>query len=133
MPVSSRKVPVLDVTRISFPSDAITVKAARDALNAEGSFDHHQEKMFEGLEACVITERDIAHRAFNAALKGIKPHRTGKQAPQLAWERREMVTGMDSEYQRFGISSGPKQTVELIRRIESQAVAQAQELMGQGR
>jgi hypothetical protein len=44
-----------------------------------------------------------------------------------------MVSGMDSDYQRYGLSSGARQTVELIRGIEGQAVAQAQAILGTGR
>ena len=125
--------PLLDISRLKFPSDAITVKAVRDALNPEGLFDTRKENLFEGLEACVITERQIAQNAFDAALKGLKPNRSGKADLDSALQRREMVTGLDYDYQRFGLSKGARQTVELIRGIEAQAVDQARAFLGTGR
>ena len=130
---SSRNAPVLDLAQIRFPSDAITVKAVRDALNPKDLFDTRTENVFEGLEACVMTERDIARKAFDAALRGIKPNRIGKVDHESAWERREWVNGIDYDYRRFGVSSGPRQTAELIRDVEAQAAAQAKEFIGKGK
>ena len=89
--------------------------------------------MFADFEAGVLTERMIARQAFDAALHGVRPTRTGKLKLELALDRREWVSGMDQLYQQYGLSSGPKQSAELVRGIENQAVAQAKALLGKPR
>jgi len=132
MTTTSPESPGIDFSRMSFPTDKLTVKAIRDADTRLDYFDIGPHP-FGNIEAIVITERDIARNAFNAALSGLKPARIGKRDHESAWERREMLDGLDFDYQRYGISSGPKQSVELVRDIEAQAVAQAKEHVGPGR
>ncbi len=104
----SQQADTIDVTRISFPTDKLTIKAVREAENPEDGFDERREGFLSNLEAIVATERDLARKAFQATLKGSKPNRSGKHDLDAALERREMISGVDYDYQRYGLSSGGK-------------------------
>jgi hypothetical protein len=127
---SSRDQPTLDISRVAFPLDNVTIGTLR---KANPSFDRRDGKLFDDFEAGVLTERMIARQAFDAELNGVKPTRMGRLNLELALDRREWVNGMDQMYQQYGLSSGPRQSAELIRGIESQAVAQARALLGKPR
>jgi hypothetical protein len=122
--------PTLDISRINFPLDRVTIGTVRKAARR---FDELEEQMFDDLEAGIWTERLIARQAFDAELQGVKPNRIGKVNLELALDRREWVSGMDPLYRNYGLSSGPKQSAELIRGIEAQAIAQARALQGRPR
>lgn len=119
---------------VAFPTDNLTIKAIREAENLKGSrFDRRSDGHFQHVEALIATERALANKAFVATLAGVKPTRAGKIMLDAARERREMMEGMDHGYQQYGLSSGPAQTVQLIRDLEAQAVAQAKEFLGKTR
>lgn len=117
------------MSRIKFPLDGVTIGAVR---KAEQFFDE-REHMLDSLEAGILTERMIARQAFEAELHGVKPTRMGKLNHELALDRREWVSGMDQLYQEWELSSGPKQSAELVRGIEAQAIAEAKALLGKSR
>jgi hypothetical protein len=130
--------PQIDFTRIEFPTDRLTVKELRKALPhcfdlpaPEGP--HHQREGFfkrESLESylggIINAEREVAALAFHTALGQVKPeYHEGTLGPR--WEVLEVLI---SDYTKVGLARGEHHGQELIREIESQAVAQAQRYLG---
>lgn len=138
MSAPSPEPPKIDLSRIDFPSDRITIKAVRATRPGSG-FDAKVAEYPEGkdafdeLVACLSTERELASKAFDAALRGVDPKRIGTRDHKSAWDRQEIISALDSEYRAYGLSSGRQQSIQLIRQIEAQAVAQAKEHLGRGR
>jgi hypothetical protein len=138
VPAPSAETPKIDLSRIDFPSDRITVKALRAARPGSGFDDKvavypEGKNAFDEFVACLSTERELAGKAFDAALQGHDLKRIGKGDHKPAWDRQEIVSALDSEYRAYGLSSGRQQSIQLIRQIEAQAVAQAEEHLGRGR
>lgn len=112
--------PQLDLTKIAFPTDRLSIKELRKLYPAE--FDAEALTQFNHrpaaeLNATFSVERAVAKAAFEATL--------GRASPQAqneyAMDREELA---DSLVQ-YGLASGPHQAEQLIRNIEAQAVAQA--------
>lgn len=121
--------PAIDIARISFPSDRLTVKAIRVA--EPNLFDHPDVwvRSAAGDDSNFLLmlrdERAIAYKAFAKTL--------GLPARVSSSHRNDIVHSLAEEYSRLGLSTGPKHTVQLIRDIEAQAIAQAKEHLGKGR
>jgi hypothetical protein len=148
MSETRKDLPEIDFSRISFPSDRLTIKAVRDWVGQKygakrfdkaliDRADHAESDEYKNLFTArsgvidlMAGERELARNAFVAALDGYKPRRIGRQDIDKAGDRRGTRDVLHIDYQRFGLSSGPKQTALLIREIESQAVAQAEEHLG---
>ena len=135
------KPPEIDFTKIAFPSDKVTIGAIRDHIRKNDpnpaafertlrEFEPEDFELKANILALLSAERELAEDAFNAALKGVKPKQVGQIHLELAENRRDRVQDLDRFYTEFGITSGPKQTVELARTIEAAAVAQAKQHLG---
>jgi hypothetical protein len=137
--------PQMDFSRISFPSDMLTIKAVREAVARRSGPDRldlvllgfDSDEVFEaetGLIDLLTLERQLAKEAFEVAMAGGKPSRPGKLSPAKAVERSGVrVPLLASAYQEFGLSHGPRESVQLIRGVESQAAKLAEELLGRSR
>lgn len=103
---------------IMYPADAITIGQMRRiepdlfAANALGGY-------AGGAEALSLHcwEQVIAEKAFAVACSLADPF------PEA--ERGEIVAIIDHGYQSYGISSGARQSLELVRDIERSAASQA--------
>jgi hypothetical protein len=117
--------PILKLDLIAFPTDQITIGQlrqrqpqlftekgifgpARKGYSARGQID-----AFTAMES----ERRLAQKAFAAAAGQPDPH------PDV--DRMEERRYLNEEYVAYGLSSGPQQTNQLIRDIESSAARQA--------
>jgi hypothetical protein len=112
--------PLIDLTRIAFPTDRLTVKELRernpldfDRLDKKDGSPKSTEENFHTVLDC---EREVAWRAFRAALG--QPVRISP----IAEETRPIVM---REYVRLGLATGPHHAEQLIRNVEAQAAAQA--------
>jgi len=119
--------PQLDIAKIAFPTDRLSIKDLRKLFPAE--FDGPDERVeFFGvggrgqdLEAVLQLEREIARKTFEVAL-GRAP---SDWAEKYEIDPREDVAKSLIEY---GLASGPNQAEQMIREIEAQATAQAKAL-----
>ncbi len=118
--------PHIDFSRLVYPTDRLTIGQLRvvepDLFARDDVLEF--EKTWNDAEpmAGLLLEREIAHKAFAAAL--------GLPEPHDRESRDELVEMLGGFYGRFGLSSGPKHTAELVRSIESQAVDQAKQFLG---
>jgi len=120
-------VPQPTLSEIGFPSDALTL----------GTFRHHRPDCFDltvdhwdvegprnrlSLEAVlgglIDCERDLVYMAFYRELGMNSPVKCG-----LDWDN--AVEALTLDYQCTGIATGEHHAAELIRNLETQAVAQA--------
>lgn len=120
--------PEIDLKPFSFPSDRLTVKALRavePGLFASASpADLHESFSHSDCAAMLFWERVAARQAYQAALG---------QPLVDAEPREELVEMLNDHYREYGLSSGPHQTEQLIRRVELQASNQARKHLGKGR
>ncbi len=125
MPTPDQPIDYLDYTSLSFPSDAITVRAIRrahpDLIDVEGADNYFGEPAAaHGVGTAVYLERLLARAAFEVAL--------GKADDILAancLDREGCIDELAQVYERYGVSTGRHYTEELIRTLEKAAAAQA--------
>ena len=118
------RVPVLNRSAIEFPSDRITIGEirARQPEFFTGHLSKHQ--LLDLVPMCMVDlENVLAERAFAATLRAPDPHQQDSDSRQLAHD-------LDSYYREWGISNGPEQSKELIRRFQQAAVSQAKAIRG---
>jgi hypothetical protein len=122
----------IDFTTIIFPSDRLTVGrlrvAHRKAFDLPGAGRHtsHGEQgpfrrmsIETALGGMIDAERELARRAFKQTLG------QSTSAEEAAYPRLELAEDLAADYEAVGLAFGRHQFNELIREIESQAVAQA--------
>lgn len=115
--------PRLDVVQIKFPTDAITLGQMRDKESERFATDDFVSGHLQALSTRAI-EYVLAEKAFAAAL--------GLPDPVGHWHRAFIVELLGDAYREYGLSAGPHEDEQLARRIEGQAVEQAQRLKGPG-
>lgn len=125
----------LDLSRIAFPSDKITLAELRRVHPKE--FDTRGRNFFdapqsgrangdwlqEALSEMLSIERMIARLVFEAVRQG-KP-----QASVLhsQWEDDvELIESLSGHYVRYGVAHDPQETLRLLTSIEDQAAQQAE-------
>jgi hypothetical protein len=107
----------LDFSAIEFPSDRVTIGKMRKLLPAQFTPTGLKASHFEApVLHTLLCEQVLAEQAFAAA--------AGLPSPHTLWDRRESILALNSDYCRFGISSGLQQTYQLVRRFEQAAVDQ---------
>ena len=130
-------VPKLDFKKIDFPSDKITIKDLRRAYPLgydqwmEDRFDYRittgeirrPMSLDDAIHDMVDYEREYAERAFLQAL-GV-PVRPGRE-----YDHQEVVDTFRTQYIKLGLASGEHQVSELVRNVERQAIAQADQYLG---
>lgn len=112
--------PHVDLTKIAFPSDRLTIKHLRNLYPKE--FDEGRATNFcrrpaEELNAMLSYERGVATEAFETTM--------GRASPQSQNEYAQDREDVAEFLVQYGLASGPHQAEQMIRDIESQAVAQA--------
>jgi hypothetical protein len=124
--LAKKKEQTIDWDRLSLPSDRITFKQIRrhnkDLLYQDQSNDYEKcdGRLFCEFDVWSIfsAERDIATRAFSKAVGQPDPIPAERDSAFLLW-------ALDAVYKDYGISNGASTTRELMRKIESDAAAQA--------
>ncbi|MBX9580278.1 MAG: hypothetical protein K2X87_08225 [Gemmataceae bacterium] len=131
-------VPKIDFKTIDFPSDKLSIKDLRRAfpklgydLWLEDRFDYRFKtgeirrpmSLDDTIHALLDFERDFAEQAFLQAL-GV-PLRDGG-----GYLHEEAVETLRSDYIKLGLAAGDHQVAELVRNVERQAVAQANQHRG---
>jgi hypothetical protein len=117
----------LDLGKISFPSDALTIGMIRKALPdlfLQDDPDFFKDE-FGSVEVSGIlrSERILAQRAFASAL--------GRPDPYLEEpSRQEMIESLAESYKLFGLASGQQHTNQLVRAFENEAVDLAKKNTG---
>ena len=110
----------LDLTKMEFPSDQLTVGAIR-RLDPEvfASRNHGEDDYLGRLQFFQVLahEMDLAVLAFAKA--------AGAPPPDLGVSREEFAQQLLIDYEKIGIGSGPASRQALLQKIESDAVAQA--------
>lgn len=116
-----------DLSKVNFPSDRITVKDMRRAQPSLLFSDREllrfdrQLMHIEAIDTARV-EHILARKAWAKALDLPDPH--------ASHERLDLISFLDEGYQRYGISSGPKATLELVRQFESEAAQEAARTAG---
>lgn len=124
---AKQEVPPLDVTKIDFPSDKVTVGQMR-RLQPE-SFTQANFVKLRGDEIPIVSamclEEMLAQKAYASA--------AGLPDPYPDDDRLESIRWLYDEYAQYGLSSGVKHTRELVRGFEKAAVQLAKAALGQSR
>jgi hypothetical protein len=110
----------LDLNKMEFPSDQLTVGAIRRLDHRVfAPRNHGVNDPLGRLQAFDIlsNEMDLAVLAFAKA--------TSAAPPDLGVSREEIVEQLLIDYEKIGIGAGPASRQALIQKIESDAVAQA--------
>lgn len=127
--------PDIDVTKIDFPSDGLTIKAIRHRWPL--SIDTREDDPYslgipkpfgpptgELIHNMLVMERDFAKATFGLEFG---------RSPQIIYADNDLKTLTDDlgkAYIEFGLASGPHHAEQLVRSIESQAIAQARQHTG---
>jgi hypothetical protein len=121
--------PEIDLSKIEFPSDRVTIKDIRrlwpEAVDTGKRVDLFSKPVGGGagemLFSMLTMERDLAKATFGLKL-GREP-----AIPYADDDVKLLADDLSQVYTRYGIADGPSSAKELIRGIESQALAQAQQ------
>lgn len=117
-----------DLSSIEFPSERITLgqlrKVEPEFLSTDRAMIDNHMTVVHGINALRI-EQILARQAWAAAIGLPDPIPFRKRATEI-----EYLTDV---YKDYGISTGPQQTEELVRRFETEAARLAKLSVGQGR
>jgi len=126
--------PSIDFTVLSYPTDKLTVKDLR-RISPDG-FDqplrkesfapvrkglYHRRSLDDVLGHLLDVEREMADRAFHGRLSAALPEHFPRDPDD---ERNCLIR----EYVRLGLATGKHQAEQLIRDLEGQAIAQAEQV-----
>jgi hypothetical protein len=127
--------PQLDLTKINFPTDRLSIKDLRtmfpegfDRLDqwgrADGAefFRDQSDRGYEILIWMLNTERKVAELAFNRATGRPQPEDRSERSPGWVEEEKEELIELLVKY---GLATGPRHAEQQVRDIESQAATQA--------
>lgn len=132
---SPAAVPSLELSRIAFPSDRITLAELRRVHTKE--FDTHGRNFFdvpqpgrtesarpqEALSEMLSIERLIARLVFEA----VSQRKPQTSVLNSRWEDdMELIEALSGYYVRYGVAHAPQETLRLIGSIEEQATQQAE-------
>jgi hypothetical protein len=107
--------PHIDLLKINFPTDHLTVKAIRQRFRRIDAGRLHDFDDIE-LPGMLSLERDLAKAAFDAVLN--------RRTVAMSGEEEEMLAGV---YARYGLASGPHHAEQLIRAFQQEAADQARQ------
>jgi hypothetical protein len=115
--------PVIDFTRLWFPTDAITIGDLRKKFPFafEGVDPDYFNEGDDNMSALVECERTVAQWAFDKAL--------GRPTPS-ADEWRDQEEGLEITYTEMELAKGAKHAEQLVRDLKEAAAAQAREYLG---
>lgn len=117
--------PQIDLTRIAFPSDHLSILDIRRMfpfqLDGSRSQDVSPLSLDDILSSLIDVERKLAENAFDEAVG-----RTGRWASYRDSQRE----GLTDDYIKFGLAQGDQHAAQLIRDFEAQAAEQGKGLGG---
>jgi hypothetical protein len=107
--------PHIDLLKIDFPTDRLTIKAIRQRFPV---IDADRLNDFDDIElpGLLSLERDLAKAAFDAVF--------GRRTVLMSGEEKGMLARV---YARYGLASGPQHARQLIRAFQQAAADQARE------
>lgn len=119
-----KEIPPLDLAAIELPSDQVTVGQMRrrqpDLFTQENFSRISGDDI--GIVSAVCLEEMLAQKAHAAAASLSDPYPDN--------DRLEAITWLNDHYRDYGLSSGLKQTRELVRTFEAAAANQAKAAFG---
>jgi hypothetical protein len=127
--------PEIDFSRISFPSDKITLQHVREMQRAGYDLFH----LDDDLNILREREEDFARLGFARRLGDAEAIATAldeliywrEETPcDEAQEVQKQVDILTREYVRFGVPDGPETARQLVRRLEAAGAKQAQAFLG---
>ena len=127
--------PAIDLTKIEFPTDNLTLKMVRKAypqgFDVEPPPDFALDRLrrrplrcqsLDNILAFIIDfERILADMAFKRARGQSVEHADGNR------DRETIMDNLGSDYVRLGLAHGKHEAHEMLRGIEAQAAAQARQ------
>jgi hypothetical protein len=118
-----------DCATLEFPSDAITLGRMRRKEPYLFSLAALDRVGLANIDVASVLRREImiAEKSFDKALRRPDPFPDGSS------HRDVLIEDLKEAYQEYGLASGDKSALELIRRLEAAAAAQAVEWQGRGR
>lgn len=117
--------PTLDLTALHLPTDELSLGIIRRRIpELFASYDALHEQRLGNLDIIVTmyAEVELAQMAFAKAL--------GRPDPNPSVSRNELISELNTEYKRYGLSTGIEKTKQLARDIERAAREQAQRYRG---
>jgi hypothetical protein len=114
----------LDLAAIDLPSDRITMGTIRRVHpNLFADYKNSLKAPSSNLNvpAIIAEEIDLARIAYARAL-GVQTRERSSAA-----ERHESILNLDVDYRTYGISTGIRHTLEMVRDLERQAAQQAKQ------
>jgi hypothetical protein len=118
--IDEKPFPRLDVSRITFPSSQLTIGAMRrDQPDVFADSDRMLAGRLGEVNAFIMAgdELELAEKAYAEAM--------GQPDPYPDTDRLDLISNLDRDYQRLGISPGIANTRLLLREIENAAEKQA--------
>lgn len=125
--------PTIDLTKIDFPTDRLTIKGLRKAypqgFDVEPPPDSTLDRLLkrplrrqslDNVLACTVDcERILADMAFKTARKQSVEDLDGSR------DRETILETLGGDYIRLGLARGEHEAEQMLREIEAQATAQA--------
>jgi hypothetical protein len=118
--------PKCDTGALAFPSDAITLGKIRHGEPHLFTWEAMRDRVISDCDAIstLRIEMRLAEKAFTKGLGLPDPY------PSETEQRDVLIEDLDEAYREYGLSTGKRASLELIRRFESDAAAQAQRFRG---
>ena len=118
---NGREKPKFDPSKLEFPSDKITMGKLREfypyIFHDHDNMDKHNISDL-GVTGIIAMELSLSENAFRVAL--------GEQG--MSRDNRHMdIQALHDDYVTYGVSSGPKQTMQIVRRLEADAAKLAKQ------
>jgi hypothetical protein len=117
-----------DLSSIEFPTDRITLG---QIWKAEPELLHDNQNMSRGVPSDIDAIR--AAQIERIAARQVWAKTIGMPRDAHYYHRHDYVGYLNDIYKMYGLSSGRKQTDEMVRGFESQVEKAAKQSIGQGR
>jgi hypothetical protein len=119
--------PRLDVSKIPFPGDSVTLGDMRAEQPREFGNPDCRHWHMDQVEAMhmLFDQVILAEKAYAKAI--------GRPDPHPDTSRQWLYSRLNSDYKKYGISKGVQTTRVLLRGVEAAAEAQAKEYLGHAR
>jgi hypothetical protein len=118
---NGREKPKFDPSKLEFPSDKITMGKLREfypyIFHDRVNMDKHDISDL-GVTGIIAMELNLSENAFRVAL--------GEKG--MSRQNRHLdIMALHDDYVTYGVTSGPKQTMQMVRRLEADAAKLAKQ------
>ena len=130
--------PAIDLTKIDFPSDKLTIKMVREAYPgatdvdfdkdsnpSEKRFVFSRQSLDYSIGSLLDLERELAEKVFNCKL--------GLPERESYNKKEDLIDYISDEYIKMRLAFGQHDSLAMIQKIEKQAEAQARQFSGPSR